>query len=66
MYMSFAADVGIGISGVGRGGLGEAFAISEPKKVSIFRAHLFQWPSKSIFPHGEGGGPGAIHVNNKS
>jgi hypothetical protein len=26
-------------------------AISGPKKVSIFRAHPFQWPSKWICPH---------------
>jgi hypothetical protein len=26
-------------------------AISGPKKIWIFRAHPFQWPSKWIFPH---------------
>jgi hypothetical protein len=26
-------------------------AISGPKKVSIFRAHPFQWPEQWIFPH---------------
>ncbi len=31
--------------------LASLVAISGPKKVSIFRAHPFQWLSKLIFPH---------------
>jgi hypothetical protein len=31
--------------------LASLVAISGPIKISIFRAHFFQWPSKWIFPH---------------
>jgi hypothetical protein len=31
--------------------LASLVTISGPKKVSLFRAHPFQWPSKWIFPH---------------
>jgi hypothetical protein len=54
MFMSFAAAVdSVGIAKVGGGGGGVAVVILEPQKVSIFRAHPFQWPSKWICPRWE-------------
>jgi hypothetical protein len=41
----------------------QVYVISGPKKVSIFRAHPFRWPSKCIFPHQNPYVP--LHINNK-
>ncbi len=38
-------------------------SMSGPKKVSIFRAYPFQWPSKWIFPHKNHYVP--LHINNR-
>jgi hypothetical protein len=42
--------------------LASLVAISGPKKVSIFRAHPFQWPSKWILPHQNHYVPGHINI----
>ncbi len=43
--------------------LASLVAISGPKRVSIFRAHPFQWPSKWIFSHQNHFVP--RHLNNR-
>ncbi len=42
---------------------GPLLGLFEPKKVLIFRAHPFQWPTKSICPHTNHYVP--RHINNR-